>query len=118
MLTNFHAVSFDADDVARVAQFWSAAADMELQSRGSPWFAALVPRHESTPRLIVVKVPEGKTVKNRVHIEFAVVDLAAERDRIVELGGSFVAEHEWDGNRWFVMQDVEGNEFCLLEESS
>lgn len=116
MLTNFHAVSFDADDVAAVAAFWSAAADMELETPALPDFAMLSPRHPSMPRIIVLKVPEPKTVKNRIHIEFAVTDLAAARQRIEDLGGSFLAEHQYQRSRWFVMQDVEGNEFCILEE--
>ena len=115
MLTNFHAVSFDANDVGLLARFWSEATGGELNSDGLPYFAMITPTHVGMPRIIVLQVPEPITAKNRVHIEFEVADLQHEREQLETIGAGFVAEHEWDGSRWLVMADPEGNQFCLVE---
>lgn len=115
MLTNFHAVSFDANDVGLLARFWSEATAGELNSDGLPYFAIVRPKHKGVPLIIVMQVPEPKTAKNRVHIEFEVVDLQHEREQLETIGATFVDAHEWDGNRWLVMADPEGNQFCLVE---
>ena len=61
------------------------------------------------------RVPEVKTVKNRLHLDVVVEDVEAASARVVELGGSVeVAEvHEY-GFQWRVATDPEGNEFCLI----
>jgi len=60
------------------------------------------------------KVPEPKTVKNRVHVDLASKDPEAEITRLVELGASRVEYREGGlGNSWTVMLDPEGNEFCI-----
>lgn len=76
-------------------------------------------------RLFFQRVPEGKTVKNRVHLDISSTpgrrptpeELDAERDRIVALGATQVRFHEgaWGPfpERHYVMQDPEGNEFCI-----
>ena len=115
MLTRFHAVTFDANDVERVARFWCDSAGFDLDGHGLPYFAILRPVNNSVPKFIVIQVPETKSLKNRVHIEFTVGDLEAERRRLEELGATFDSDCEWDGSRWMVMQDPEGNEFCLVE---
>lgn len=115
MLTNFHAVSFDANDVGLLARFWSEATGGELTTHGLPHFALVYPKHKAVPLIIVMQVPEPNTTKNRVHIEFSVPDPQHERPHLESLGATFVDAHEWDGNRWMVMADPEGNQFCLLE---
>ena len=71
------------------------------------------------------RVPEAKSVKNRVHLDVRVgtglvgeerlAALEAERDRLVALGGTCVRVMRADGfdESCIVMQDIEGNEFCL-----
>jgi hypothetical protein len=64
------------------------------------------------PRLFLQRVPEGKQVKNRVHLDL----LAAELDgdvaaRLTELGASVAARY--DGH--LTLTDPEGNEFCLMQ---
>jgi hypothetical protein len=77
------------------------------------------------PRFFFQRVPEGKTAKNRMHIDIQAVpgrratdeEMAAEKDRIVALGATVVVEYDdnWGPVRehHYVMQDPEGNEFCL-----
>jgi predicted enzyme related to lactoylglutathione lyase len=71
---------------------------------------------DGQPNLLFIKVPEGKAVKNRVHL-----DLVPARDtrdqeaaRLLELGAMLVADHRRpDGTGWVVLADPEGNEFCV-----
>ena len=72
--------------------------------------SVLVEGPPGRPRYFFVLVPEGKVVKNRVHLDLAADDPAAEVARLVALGA--VAVREYDG--WTQMADPEGNEFCVL----
>ena len=63
--------------------------------------------------LLFQKVPEGKVVKNRVHLDFASEDMVIEVDRLRGLGASVIAERSLGDFRWTVMADPEGNEFCV-----
>jgi hypothetical protein len=77
------------------------------------------------PRFFFQRVPEGKTAKNRMHIDVRATpgrrptldELVAEKDRVVALGATVLVDydHNWGPvpERHFVMQDPEGNEFCI-----
>jgi hypothetical protein len=67
------------------------------------------------PRLFFQRVPEGKTAKNRMHLDIHVDEdrKAAEVDRLVELGAQLTETHSDRGPLTYVMRDPEGNEFCL-----
>jgi hypothetical protein len=143
MATSFQ-VTFDCADPARVAVFWAQALGYELQ--GPPpgfetWEQALeafgYPREEwdsasaivdpqgAGPRIFFQRVPEPKTVKNRVHLDVNVgggrdaaprerrARVDAQVERLIGIGARRVRECEQHGERWVVMQDPEGNEFCL-----
>jgi hypothetical protein len=62
------------------------------------------------PRFFFVLVPEPKTVKNRLHFDLRAGDPAAEVIRLVGLGARVTSEQD----RLTVLEDPEGNEFCLL----
>lgn len=67
------------------------------------------------PRLLFQQVPEGKVGKNRVHLDLHVAEgaQAAEVERLLGLGATFL----WDGQQgpltWVTLADPEGNEFCV-----
>lgn len=63
------------------------------------------------PEYCFQEVPEPKQTKNRVHLEVYADDLAGEVERLRGLGASVYAKFE--GRT--VMQDPEGNEFCVVE---
>ncbi|MFG2577218.1 VOC family protein [Streptomyces sp. NPDC048481] len=135
-------VTFDCADPERVARFWCEVLGYEPPTppqgfdtwdeynatlppgeRGA-WFACSDPSGAG-PRLYFQRVPEGKVVKNRVHLDVRVgtglvgderlATLTAERDRLLALGATcvqvLVADEE--NESCIVMQDIEGNEFCL-----
>lgn len=66
--------------------------------------------------LLFLRVPEPKTVKNRMHVCLRPVDRSRDEeiDRILGLGASLVADLRNGDAGWAVLADPEGNEFCVL----
>ena len=60
-----------------------------------------------------LKVPEAKTVKNRLHIDLRTTDVATATEQAIALGASRADDIRHEGT-WQVLRDPEGNEFCLL----
>jgi Glyoxalase-like domain len=63
------------------------------------------------------RVPEPKTVKNRLHLDVRSSDLAEATEQAIALGATR-ADDIYAGGRWQVLRDPEGNEFCLLRPRS
>lgn len=117
-------VTFDCADTDRVARFWCAVLGYTPVPAEGPAYAAVDPEGRG-PRLYFQQVPEGKVAKNRVHLDVRAgtglvgaerqAVLEAEGERLVALGATrvelLVADEE--NESCLVMQDVEGNEFCL-----
>lgn len=79
--------------------------------------ASDVPPDRRGPGLVFVPVPEGKTVKNRLHLDLAPRerdDQQAEVQRLIDLGATRVDVGQTERASWVVLADPEGNEFCLL----
>jgi catechol 2,3-dioxygenase-like lactoylglutathione lyase family enzyme len=137
-------VTFDCADPAALAGFWTEVLGYKYDEPPpgfDSWDEALdawgVPAEHRNdrsavsdpegrgPRLFFQKVPEGKTAKNRVHLDVRAAPglkgderlaaLEAECERLVALGGTRVQRFEADATTggFIVMQDPEGNEFCL-----
>ncbi|MGK2882858.1 MAG: VOC family protein [Mycobacterium sp.] len=66
------------------------------------------------PDWLFVAVPEGKTTKNRLHLDFRPDDQDAEVQRVIELGARHVDVGQDGTEDWVVLADPEGNEFCIL----
>ena len=66
------------------------------------------------PDLLFLRVPEPKTVKNRLHIDLRPDDQAAEVARLERLGARRVDVGQGADVSWVVLADPEGNEFCVL----
>jgi hypothetical protein len=67
--------------------------------------------------LVFVLVPEGKQLKNRLHLDLAPRaddDQAAEVARLERLGAKRVDVGQGTDKPWVVLADPEGNEFCVL----
>ncbi len=135
-------VTFDCADPVRLAAFWCEVlgyvlppppegfATWEDHQRSLPpeertvYFACSDPTGAG-PRVLFQRVPEGKVVKNRLHLdvraglglvgEERLATLEAECERLVALGAAHVRTMRADGENesCIVMQDIEGNEFCL-----
>ena len=110
-------VTFDCGDPYALATFWSAVTGWPLDDESEPGDDEVgVMTPDPPPLLLFIHVPEGKVVKNRVHMDIA--PLERTRDEEVEsltgLGGRVLADHRTpEGRGWIVMADPEGNEFCV-----
>lgn len=113
-------VALDCENVLEVARFWSAALGRPLDPVSGSQFASIGgdDADRAEPAWYFEKVPETKVAKNRVHLDLVDPDPAAV-ERLVSLGASVVARHQIGGgrHRWTVMQDPEGNEFCVAERA-
>lgn len=107
-------VVIDCAEHGAVVEFWAAALDYERREVNEQ-YVALVPREPGPgkPPLLFQKVPEGKVVKNRVHLDFGADDRAAEVARLVALGATEGPTRSLGSISWTVMADPEGNEFCV-----
>jgi hypothetical protein len=105
-------VTFDCADPVRLAEFWSRATGYGIADQTAD-MVILSPGKDRRPNLIFMRVPEPRTVKNRVHPDFRVEDIEAEVIRLIDLGASRGESHEEAGFAWTVMRDPEGNEFCI-----
>jgi catechol 2,3-dioxygenase-like lactoylglutathione lyase family enzyme len=108
-------ITFDCADPFRVATFWRSALGYQLEGSGQGWEALVDPAGRS-PRLYFQRVPEGKAVKNRVHLDLNSRDLEAEAGRLVRYGAVRGEHFRENGEEWIVMLDPEGNEFCVQPE--
>ncbi|PRH79622.1 hypothetical protein C6N75_08555 [Streptomyces solincola] len=135
-------VTFDCARPERLARFWCEVLGYVLPSppdtfaTWDDYNAALPPEKRDSwsacidptgmgPRLYFQRVPEGKTAKNRVHLDVRagagltgderLAVLEAERDRLTALGAVCVLVQTADeeNESCITMQDIEGNEFCL-----
>jgi len=109
-------ITVDCNDVMRVAQFWSTELERPRDDGASEWFVSIGGRDpdRAEPAWYFAKVSEQKTAKNRMHVD--VFDSSPDAvDRLVSLGAIVVGEHgmAWAGHSWTVLQDPEGNEFCV-----
>lgn len=107
-----HNVTFDAHDPVALATFWSAVLERPVVDWANENFAALS-KAETGPGFLFIRVPEGKTAKNRMHIDLDADDLAEARARLEALGAAFLHEKHEFGVHWNTFQDPEGNEFCV-----
>ncbi|MEY2471044.1 MAG: hypothetical protein QOK28_373 [Actinomycetota bacterium] len=109
-------IVIDCNDPERIATFWCDVLGWPLQrtERGELWTSA-TGGYDARPFIVFEPVDEGKTVKNRVHLDVspAGADQADELERLLGLGATRVDVGQGDVP-WIVLADPEGNEFCLL----
>ncbi len=112
-------LSFDSVQPEVTGAFWAAALGWPLDA-DNPDEVAVTPApdafgHGVLPDLLFLRVPEGKVVKNRLHVDLrSDGDQAAEVARLEGLGARRVDIGQGDDVSWVVMADPEGNEFCVL----
>ena len=118
MAMKIGAVTLDCDDPEELAGFWAELTGRDArpaESAADRYWAVRDP-DRSGPLLLLQKVPEPKTGKNRAHIDLWVADMDAEAERAVSLGATFVKKYAEPGYEgWIWMNDPEGNEFCLVQ---
>lgn len=108
----FDEICVDAHDMNALAAWWSTALGWPAEDTEDGDVMLRAPEGQGPPWLFIT-VPEGKTVKNRIHFDFRPDDQAAEVQRLLDLGARHVDIGQGDES-WVVLADPEGNEFCIL----
>lgn len=111
MIGRLDEVVVDCHDAVALARFWQGVLGGEIVRQSDEWVAIT-----GLPTMVSFQVvPEPKTVKNRVHLDIAVDDLAVATAAAVALGATAVGDVVVDELGGFqVMLDPEANEFCLI----
>ncbi|MBV6700853.1 VOC family protein [Kitasatospora aureofaciens] len=107
-------VTIDCADPHALASFWAQALDGTLGEDDNPGDEeALV--ESAGAALLFIRVPDGKSVKNRVHLDLQPQGPREEEvDRLLALGATMLADRRTpDGRGWVTLADPEGNEFCV-----
>ena len=116
MSARFSELVVDAKDPVALAEWWGQVLEcaVEKEEEDDGVVAYLRPP-ESVREIVFVPVPDGKTVKNRLHIDLSPqgCDQATELERLLGLGATRVDIGQGE-QTWVVLADPEGNEFCLL----
>jgi catechol 2,3-dioxygenase-like lactoylglutathione lyase family enzyme len=120
MVSRISHTTFDCRDAFATSTFWKSVLGFtdvpgDPNEPGDEECMIVGPGGE--PRLLFIEVPEGKQVKNRVHLDLEPTDRArdAEIERVVALGATPLHDlRKDDGSGWLVLADPEGNEFCIL----
>jgi len=117
--TTHFGLVLDCTDPEPLAHFWSEALGYtNVGSAGS--YVALYPRQGNGPKLLLQRVTEPKTSKNRMHLDIEVPDIEREAQRLLDLGAQRVSENTCSehGSTWILMADPEGNEFCICDSGT
>lgn len=118
MSSRLASIAIDAINPRAVADFWCAVLGWQVLDEDTG-IISIGPPDRSWPAIDVIAVPEGKTLKNRLHLDLRAdgITTAEELDRLLTLGAQRRDVGQGPDVSWVVLGDPEGNEFCLLARS-
>ena len=105
-------VSVDAQDPHALGLWWQKALGWVVVDESTD-VVEIRPTPDQLPGVLFIRVPEKKSGKNRLHLDFRPVDRDREVDRLMALGATRVDIGQGEVS-WVVLADPEGNEFCVL----
>lgn len=110
--------SIDSKTPSETAQFWAEALGWRIVGDDGDEVALQPPAGSAgagiLPDILFLRVPEAKSIKNRLHLDLRPDDQTAEVARLEALGARRVDVGQGTEVTWVVMADPEGNEFCVL----
>ena len=124
MVSRVSHTTIDCHDAYALSSFWKQVLGYgdvpdDPNEPGHGECMIVGPAHE--PTLLFIEVPEGKQVKNRLHLDLEPTDRTRDEEieRVLALGASPVLDlRKDDGSGWLVLADPEGNEFCILRSQA
>jgi catechol-2,3-dioxygenase len=113
------AIALDAQQPQRLADFWCAVLGWQVLEQDDSG-VSIGAADGSWPTMDLLAVPEGKAVKNRLHLDLRAdgTSTAEELDRLLALGARRTDVGQSPEVSWVVLSDPEGNEFCLLSRTA
>jgi catechol 2,3-dioxygenase-like lactoylglutathione lyase family enzyme len=124
MVSRISHTTFDCRDAYALSTFWKQVLgyhDVPDDPNEPGHTECLIIGSDADPRLLFIEVPEGKQVKNRVHLDLQPTDRTRddEIERVITLGATPLHDlRNEDGSGWLVLADPEGNEFCILRSQA
>jgi predicted enzyme related to lactoylglutathione lyase len=114
-------VTFDAEQPRVLGRFWSDVTGYSIAEERDDFVMLRAPDKRGVRQLLFFQVDDPTPGKNRMHVDLAARDAQPEIDRLLTLGAQLVdppvggkpSWREGNGTRWVVLQDPEGNEFCI-----
>lgn len=105
-------IVIDCNDPEVLARFWCGVLGYRIFARDETGVA--IRGATVSPDILFIRVPEPKTVKNRLHFDVCATDGSQEEElaRLLDLGAR--RSGIVSGGSWVVLEDPEGNEFCLM----
>ncbi|GGW44120.1 VOC family protein [Streptomyces galilaeus] len=114
MTLEWEQVIVDSADPVALGRWWAEALGWVVVNDAADEFE-IRPAPDRLPGLLFGTVPEAKTVKNRLHLDFRPQDQRAEVERLLALGARHVDVGQGEVS-WVTLADPEGNEFCVLSD--
>ena len=100
-------IVIDVQGLDKAECFWTTVLGASVIFKDSQYVT-----FDSSPRVALQKVPEGKTSKNRMHLDIRVLNVELAAQQVVSAGGSRLRDFADEG--FVVMAHPDGNEFCLV----
>jgi predicted enzyme related to lactoylglutathione lyase len=118
MTSRIAVIAIDAIEPRVVADFWCEVLGWQVTDEDDT-LVSITPPDGSWPTIDVVKVPENKSVKNRLHLDLRADGNSTEDEleRLLALGARRTDVGQGPDVTWVVLSDPEGNEFCLLRRT-
>ncbi|GAA4101704.1 VOC family protein [Nonomuraea soli] len=121
-MIELHSVSVDCENPYALATWWSEATGFPLEDIAKPEDEEVALQTETSPYVLFIRVPEGKSTKNRLHFDVTSRDGRTrdeEAARLIELGATVYEDHRKpDGTGWITLLDPAGNEFCVCRSDA
>ncbi|MEU9670717.1 VOC family protein [Streptomyces bobili] len=114
MTLEWEQVIVDSADPVALGRWWAEALGWIVVNDAADEFE-IRPASDRLPGLLFGTVPEAKTVKNRLHLDFRPEDQRAEVERLLALGARHADVGQGEVS-WVTLADPEGNEFCVLSD--
>ena len=118
MALRWQNISVDCNDPATLGHWWAELLGWRITFEEADEVALEPPAGSAqdgvSPDILFLRVPEPKTVKDRLHLDLRPDDQAAEVARAESLGARRVDVGQGAEDTWVVLADPEGNEFCIL----
>lgn len=113
MAVSFYSIVVNTHDLPTLARFWCGVLDWKVLYEDEEEIVIGVDKH-ALPGITFVPVSDAKKAFNRLHIDLAPDDLDVEVERILGLGARRADVGQPADVSWVVLEDPEGNEFCVL----
>jgi hypothetical protein len=118
MSLRIQCLTIDCHDPKSLATFWAEVLGWRVTYEEGDEVVIEPPEGSAEcdvcPDLLFIRVPEDKTVKNRLHLDLRPDDQDAEVERVLSLGATRADVGQDGSESWTVLADIEGNEFCIL----